>query len=158
MTFSNQGICTGIAALQASDLSGVLATASAIGVVKVPSSGGLSVSGSGDLSIASTVTAHTTRGIAVNAFGQVTSVSATVPSASLPVSSTTAIGAIKVPSTSSPLTVDGNGVLTIGVSGVTAGTGFCKVNVNDQGLVTSAGALTASDLSLIHISEPTRPY
>jgi len=146
LTFSNQGICTGITAIQASDLSGVLATASAVGVVKVPSSGGLSVSGSGDLSLASTVTAHTTRGIAVNAFGQVTSVSATVPSASLPVASTTAVGGIKVPSTSSPLTVDSAGILTIGVSGVTAGTGFTKFNVNDKGLVTSAGAITAAEI------------
>jgi len=146
LTFSNQGICTGIAALQASDLSGVLATSSAVGVVKVPSNGGLSVSGSGDLSLASTVTAHTTRGIAVNAFGQVTSVSATVPSSALPVASTTAIGGIKVPSTSSPLTVDGNGILTIGVSGVTAGTGFTKFNVNDKGLITSAGAITAAEI------------
>ena len=146
LTFSNQGICTGIAALQASDLSGVLATASAVGVVKVPSSGGLSVSGSGDLSLASTVTAHTTRGIAVNAFGQVTSISANVPSANLPVASTTAVGGIKVPSTSSPLTVDSAGILTIGVSGVTAGTGFTKFNVNDKGLVTSAGAITAAEI------------
>jgi len=146
LTFSNQGICTGIAALQASDLSGVLATASAVGVVKVPSSGGLSVSGSGDLSLATTITAFNTRGINVNAFGQVTSVSATVPSASLPVASTTAVGGVKIPSTSSPLTVDGNGVLTIGVSGVTAGTGFTKFNVNDKGLITSAGAITAAEI------------
>jgi len=146
LTFSNQGICTGITSIQASDLSGVLATASAVGVVKVPSSGGLSVSGSGDLSLASTVTAHTTRGIAVNAFGQVTSVSATVPSSALPVASTTAVGGIKVPSTSSPLTVDSAGILTIGVSGVTAGTGFTKFNVNDKGLVTSAGAITAAEI------------
>jgi len=146
LTFSNQGICTGIAALSSSDLSGVLATASAIGVVKVPSSGGLSVSGSGDLSIASTVTAHTTRGIAVNAFGQVTSVSATVPSSALPVGSTSAIGAIKVPSTSSPLAVDGNGVLTIGLSGVTAGTGYTKFNVTDKGIISSASTLSASDI------------
>jgi len=146
LTFSNQGICTGIAALQASDLSGVLATASAIGVVKVPSSGGLSVSGSGDLSLATTITAFNTRGINVNAFGQVLSVSATVPSASLPVASTTAVGGVKIPSTSSPLTVDGNGVLTIGVSGVTAGTGFTKFNVSDKGLVTSASGLDASDI------------
>jgi len=146
LTFSNQGICTGITAIQANDLSGVVATASAIGVVKVPSSGGLSVSGSGDLSLATTVTAFNTRGINVNAFGQVLSVSATVPSASLPVSSTTEVGGIKVPSTSSPLAVDGNGVLTIGLSGVTAGTGFTKFNVSDQGLVTSAGTIEASDI------------
>jgi len=146
LTFSNQGVCTGIAAIQASDLSGVLATSSAVGVVKVPTSGGLTVSGSGDLSLASTVSSHTTRGIAVNAYGQVTSVSATVPSASLPVASTTEVGGIKVPSTSSPLTVDGNGILTIGVSGVTAGTGYTKFNVTDKGIISSAGALAASDI------------
>ena len=146
LTFSNQGICTGISAIQASDLSGVLATASAIGVVKVPSSGGLSVSGSGDLSLATTITAFNTRGINVNAFGQVLSVSATVPSASLPVSSTTAVGGVKIPCTSAPLTIDGNGILSIGLSGVTAGTGFTKFNVSDKGLITNASGLDASDI------------
>ena len=56
VNFNAQGLVTGSASLSSSDLSTVIATSTAIGAVKVPSAGGLSVNGTGEISISATTT------------------------------------------------------------------------------------------------------
>ena len=142
ITYNNEGLITSTAALVASDLPE--ATTSAIGAVSVPTAGGLSVTNLGAISITNSVTAATRSGITFNAQGLITSTVA-LAAADLPVATTTAIGAMKVPTASAPLAVDGNGVLSIADSGIAAGT-YEKVTVNAKGIVTAGADLAAVDI------------
>ena len=151
ITYNNEGLITSTAALVASDLPE--ATTSAIGAVSVPTAGGLSVTNLGAISITNSVTAATKSGITFNAQGLITSTVALV-AADLPVATTTAIGAMKVPTASAPLAVDGNGVLSIADSGVASGT-YGKVTVSTQGIVTSGADLVASDIPSLAASKVT---
>ena len=142
ITYNNEGLITGTAALVASDLPE--ATTSAVGAVSVPSSGGLSVTNLGAVSINNTVTGTTRSGITFNNQGLITG-SVALAGSDLPVATTTVKGAVVVPTGSAPLAVDGNGVLSIADSGVTAGT-HIKITVNAKGLVTGTSTLAASDI------------
>ena len=151
ITYDAQGLITSTAALIASDLPA--ATTSAVGAVSVPTAGGLGVTNLGVLSIANSVTAGTTSGITFDANGLITGTAAIV-GGDLPVATATVIGAIKVPVTSSPLSIDGSGVLTITNSSVSAGT-YESVTVNAQGIVTAGTALSASDIPVLDASKIT---
>ena len=142
ITYNDEGLITATTALVGSDLPE--ATASVVGAVSVPTTGGLAVTNTGALSINNTITAATISGITYNSFGLITGTTALVAN-DLPVATTSAIGAISVPTASAPLAVDGNGVLSIGDSGVSAGE-FTKVTVSTQGIVTAATTLDAADI------------
>jgi len=137
ITYNAQGLITGTVALAASDLP--VATTSAVGGVSVGA--GLSVSGAGALSLATSVTGATVSGITFNNTGQITAATALV-AGDLPVATSSAKGAVQITS-GGGLTVDGSGNLTTSTSGVTAGT-YQSVVVNNKGVVTSGAALTAS--------------
>ena len=151
ITYNSEGLITSTAALVPSDLPE--AEVSNIGAVSVPAAGGLSVTALGAISIANSITAASRSGISFNAFGQITSTQA-LAGTDLPVATVSAIGAVKVPATSSPLAVDGNGVLTIADSGVASGT-YGKVTVSTQGIVTSGADLVASDIPSLAASKIT---
>ena len=142
ITYNNEGLITSTAALVASDLPE--ATASAVGAVSVPSSGGLTVNNLGAISINNSITGTTRSGITFNNQGLITG-SVALSASDLPVATAGNIGGVSIPNSSAPLAVDSNGVLSIGVSGVTAGT-HAKVTVNNQGLVTAGTSLVASDI------------
>jgi len=142
ITYNAQGLITATAALVASDLPE--ATTSAVGAVSVPVSGGLSVTNLGAISINNTVTGATRSGITFNNQGLITATTPLVGS-DLPVATTSVKGAVVIPSGSAPLAVDGNGVLSIADSGVTAGT-HIKVTVSAKGIITGSSTLAASDI------------
>ena len=151
ISYNNQGLITSTAALVSSDLPE--AEVNNIGAVSVPSAGGLSVTALGALSIANSITASNISGITYNSFGQITAVQALVGT-DLPLAGTTTVGAIKVPTTSAPLAVDGNGVLSLNDSGVASGT-YTKVTVSSAGIVTSGSSLIASDVPSLPASKVT---
>ena len=142
ITYNNEGLITSTAALVASDLPE--ATTSAVGAVSVPSSGGLTVNNLGAISINNSITGTTRSGITFNNQGLITG-SVALSASDLPVATAGNIGGVSIPNSSAPLAVDSNGVLSIGVSGVTAGT-HAKVTVNNQGFVTAGTSLVASDI------------
>jgi len=142
ISYDSQGLITATQALAAADLP--LSSASAVGGVSVPSAGGLAVDNLGAISINNTIAAATINGITYSAKGIITSTTALVGS-DLPVATKTAIGAISVPSASSPLQVDGAGVLSLATSGISAGT-YTKVTVASTGIVTAGSSLAASDI------------
>ena len=141
ITYNAQGLITSTAALAASDLP--LATTSAVGGVSISSTGGLAVTNAGVLSIAATTTAGTATKVTFNGFGQVTA-SASLAAGDLPKATASAVGGVSVP-TGGPLSVDGNGALTVSDSGATAGTGT-KLTVNAKGIVTGVANIADSDL------------
>ena len=151
ITYNNEGLITATAALVASDLPE--ATTSAVGAVSVPSSGGLAVTNLGALSINNSVTGTTRSGITFNNQGLITATAA-LQGSDLPVATTTAKGAVVIPTGSAPLTVDGNGVLSIADSGVTAGT-HIKVTVSAKGIITGSSTLAASDIPSLATSKIT---
>ncbi len=141
ISYNAQGLITGTVALAAGDLP--IATTSAVGGVSIASAGGLSVTGAGALSIAATTTGATATKVTFNNFGQITG-TATLAAGDLPLATASAVGGVSVP-TGGPLSVDGNGALTVVDSGVTAGTNT-KVTVDAKGRVTGLAALADSDL------------
>ena len=142
ITYNAQGLITSTAALVASDIPE--ATASAVGGVSVPSAGGLTVNNLGAISINNTITGTTRSGITFSNKGLITG-SVPLVASDLPVATTTAVGAMSVPTTSTPLTVSGAGVLSIANSGVAAGS-YTKVTVSTKGIVTAGTTLVASDV------------
>jgi len=151
ITYNSEGLITATTALVASDLPE--STTTAIGGVSVPTAGGLAVTALGALSMSNSITASTVSGFTFDSHGLITATQALVGS-DLPVSSTTALGAVKVPTASAPITVDGNGVLSLADSGVAAGT-YGKVTVSGKGIVTSASSLVASDIPALPASKVT---
>ena len=141
ITYTAQGLISGIVDLVPSDLP--TATASAAGAASFPSSGGLSITGAGAVSIAATVSGSTVSGITFNNFGQITAASG-LSSSDLPTATASAKGAVSIP-TGGPLSINGSGQVTVSDSGVTAGTGV-KVTVSSKGIVTNLASLADSDL------------
>ncbi len=139
ITFNAQGLITGTVALAAADLP--VATSSAVGGVSVGT--GLSVNGSGVLTLATSVTGATVSGITFNSTGQITAATALIAS-DLPVATTSAKGAVQITS-GGGLTVTGTGELTTSTSGISAGT-FTKLTVNNKGVATAGATLVASDI------------
>lgn len=151
ITYNAQGLITATAALVASDIPE--ATTSAVGGVSVPAAGGLSVTNLGAISIANSVTAATRSGITYNADGLITGTSALAAS-DLPIATTTAVGAMSVPTASAPLAVSGAGVLSLADSGSGTGT-FTKVTVSAKGIVTTGATLAATDIPVLDASKIT---
>ena len=151
ITYTAEGLISSTSALLPSDLPE--AEVAALGAVSVPAAGGLSVTNLGALSIANSISAVTISGLTFNTFGQLTSSGALV-GGDLPVATASIIGAIKVPTASAPLAVDGNGVLSVADSGVTAGT-YEKVTVSAKGIITAGADLAASDIPVLDASKIT---
>jgi hypothetical protein len=151
ITYNNEGLITSTAALVASDIPE--ATTSAVGGVSVPSAGGLTVNNLGAISINNTITGTTRSGITFSNKGLITG-SVPLVASDLPVATTTAVGAMSVPTTSTPLTVSGAGVLSIANSGVAAGS-YTKVTVSTKGIVTAGTTLAASDIPSLATSKIT---
>ena len=137
ITFNAQGLILSTVALGASDLP--IATSSAVGGVSVGT--GLSVNGSGVLSLSNSVTGATVSGITFSNSGQITAATALV-AGDLPTATTGAKGAVQITS-GGGLTVDGSGNLTTSTSGISAGT-YQSITVNNKGVATAGAALTAA--------------
>ncbi len=151
ITYNAEGLITATAALVASDIPE--ATTSAVGGVSVPTAGGLTVNNLGAISINNTITGTTRSGITFSNKGLITG-SVPLVASDLPVATTTAVGAMSVPTTSTPLTVSGAGVLSIANSGVSAGS-YTKVTVSTKGIVTAGTTLAASDIPDLATSKIT---
>ena len=153
ITFNAQGLITSTVALGASDLP--VATSSAVGGVSVGS--GLSVNGSGVLTLSNSVTGATVSGITFDNNGQITAATG-LTAANLPVATTSAKGAVQITS-GGGLTVDGSGNLSTSTSGISAGT-YQSITVNNKGVATAGAALTAGlvpDLPATKITSGTLP-
>ena len=151
ISYNAQGLITGTVALAAADLP--VATTSAVGGVSVGT--GLSVNGSGVLSLSNSVTGATVSGITFSNTGQITAATALV-AGDLPVSTTSAKGAVQITS-GGGLTVDGSGNLSTSTSGISAGT-YQSITVNNKGVATAGAALTAAlipDLAASKITSGT---
>jgi len=142
ISFNSEGLITGTSSILGTELP---IAGTSLGVVSVASNSGLAVTTGGALSLATTTSGQTINGFVYNDFGQITSASS-LSSTDLPKASTTAIGAVKIPTSSSPLAVDASGTLSIAASNVVAGSNYTKFDVNAQGLVTNASSLTGSDI------------
>jgi len=141
ITFDAQGHVTGTSALTASDMP--VATTTTIGAVSAAADSGLTVSGTGALSITNTLTGGTANGITFDGNGLITGTTGLAAS-DLPKATPSAIGGVSTPS-SGGLEVDSAGALSISNSGVVAGT-HAKVTVNARGIVTAGLNLVAADI------------
>jgi hypothetical protein len=140
ITYDAQGHITGAAPLLPADLP--LATATDVGGVSVPATGGLLVSGIGALGHANTVAGGSRSGITYDAHGHIVTAVALV-SSDLPTATSTGAGAASFPGPE--VTVDGTGAVHHTNSGVAAGT-YPKVTVNSTGHVTVGAPLAAADV------------
>ena len=143
--YNAQGLITGVPGdgiVPRADLP--IATDSELGVVEVPTAGGLTVSGTGELSIANTVTGATATKITFDNRGLVTNGEA-LTGADLPRATTTDLGGVIVPDKDggddTPLDIDGDGKITHATSAVT-GT-YTKVTVDKWGHTTVGANLGA---------------
>ena len=148
ISYNAQGLITGTVALAAADLP--VATSSAVGGVSV--STGLTVNGSGALSLTNSVTGATVSGITFNNQGMITAATALV-AGDLPTATTSAKGAVQITS-GGGLTVDGSGNLTTSTSGISAGT-YQSITVNNKGVATAGAALTAALIPSLAASKIT---
>ena len=152
ITFDAQGHITATTALVAADLPE--ATATDIGAVSVPTDSGLTVDAAGQISINNTVTAATAPLITFDEHGLVTG-SSSLTSADLPLATSTAAGAVIVPTTSG-LEVDASGNIFIPDQAQIANAAtFTKVTVNEQGIVTAGTTLAAADIPNISAANLT---
>ena len=125
-----------------------IATDTELGAVFVPTTSGLVVLPTGELDIATTVTAATHTKITYDEHGLVTAGEDLDP-LDLPIATTTTVGAVSVPATdadgATPLDIDGAGQIEHAESGVTPDT-YPKVIVDKYGHVTGGTDLAASDI------------
>jgi len=147
ISFDAQGHVTGAVAIVPSDLP--LATTTAAGIVSVPATSGLTVSGVGALAHANAITAGTRSGVTYDAQGHITAI-APLTGSDLPVATATTLGGVTVPGPS--LTVSGTGALTHNNSGVAPGT-YTKTTVDDKGHVISGSLLVAGDIPPLDASK-----
>ena len=146
ITWDEQGLITGATdPIPPEDLP--IATQTTVGAVSVPADGGLSVTGTGAIGIANTVTPGTNTKITYDRHGLVTA-GEPLEGTDLPLATETTPGAVIVPS----VDADGdtaldinNGSLTHSESGVTPGV-YPKVSVNKYGHVIAGFELEASDI------------
>ena len=157
ISWNAQGLVTGFVPLQGPDLP--VATASNVGGVSVPTAGGLTVSGIGEISIANSILAGTTSGITFDQHGNITSTAALIGT-DLPTATTTQLGAVSVPTANNnPLTISAAGELRLGLNDFPATENLASVDVDEFGLVTGGSTtLTPSqipslDASIINIGQ-----
>jgi hypothetical protein len=142
ISWNEHGLITGaVSPIPVADLP--LATTTSVGAVSVPTSGGLAVDGTGEISIAYTTTPNIVANVAYNEFGQILYVNDIEPG-HLPVATNSTIGAAQYPLTGG-LLVDGNGNVTLGDTSVIPGE-YTKVTVDQQGRVTNGGLIESSDI------------
>ena len=151
ISYNDQGLITSVDPDSTGDVPRAdlpVATTTEVGVVSIPTNGGLDINSTGALSIDNTVSPNTGYKITYNDHGLVTESEGIVP-ADLPEATTTTLGAVKVPATDddgdTPLDIAADGDLTHATSGVTAGT-YEKVTVNKFGHVTAGTDLVADDI------------
>ena len=148
ITYTDQGLISSVADLLPGDIP--LATATDIGGVIVPTSGGMTIALDGSLSITNTVTAATVSGITFDAHGSITGAVALVGT-DLPAATSTALGGVSIPDEG--LVVTGAGALSLGSVGDT-GT-HTKCTVDEYGRVTTGGNLIATDIPDLDASKIT---
>ena len=147
ITYSVEGLIVSVADLAASDLSGAGATTTALGAVSVPTAGALAIDSNSAISLAdvSGLSSGTYVSVTVNAKGQVTSGTTTVPSSAITTATTSVKGGVIVPSDSG-IDVDGSGNISIETqSGLTAGD-YTKVTISTRGIITAATNISGSDI------------
>lgn len=135
-----------------------IATTDTVGVVSIPSDGGLSVSPIGSVTHSNSVSGQTYGGITYDDHGHITGVDASgkIPADDLPTAGTTVdeLGAVYVPATdSNPLQVAADGALThaeVGANGT-----YPKVVVDQYGHVTAGQSLLVDDIPDLPISKIT---
>ena len=144
-----QGLITAATGLVSTDLP--IASDVDLGAVSVPSAGGLSVTGTGELSIDDVIVATSANGTTVNSKGQVTALRP-IQASELPVATATTLGVSKYPA-SGALVVDA----TAGsLSQTAAGTGpHVKVLCDQYGRVTDSLPLTNDDLPALDATKIT---
>ena len=151
ITFTDQGLISavdpdGTGDVPRADLP--IATATEVGVSSIPADGGLTITGTGELSIDNTVTGAQHTKITYDEHGLVTA-GENIGPADLPIATTTTVGAVKVPATDddgdTPLDIAGDGDLTHATSGITAGT-YEKLTIDKYGHVTAGTDLVAGDI------------
>ena len=145
ITYTAQGLISGVADLVATDLPE--ATSSAIGAVKVESGSLLEVSNTGaiDIKDVSGLSAGTYASVTVNAKGQVTAGSASASATNIPTATASAKGGVIVPA-SGGMAVDVSGNLSIATQGSVSAGSYAKVTVNTKGIVTGTGTLADTDI------------
>ena len=150
--YNEQGLIVDTSALEGADLP--IATSLSVGGVSVPAFGGLTVSGTGQLSIGNTISPGTSGGITYDQHGLITAVGAVDPT-DLPIATNTTVGAVKVPTTdNNPVRLDGEGNVTFR-DGVDPGS-YVSVTVDQYGLVTSGSdVLTSSQVPALDASKIT---
>ena len=150
ITYNAQGLITAATGLVGTDLP--VATDVNLGAVSVPASGGLGVTGTGELSIEDVIVATSANGTTVNSKGQVTALLPIQPS-ELPVATSTTLGVAQFP-TVGGLIVDANG--SVSLSQTPAGVGpHTKVLCDQYGRVTEGQALTNDDLPALDATKIT---
>ena len=139
ITYTDQGLISGVADLLPGDIP--LATATDIGGVIVPTSGGMSIALDGSLSITNTLTAATVSGITFDAHGSISAAVALVGT-DLPVANSTDLGAVSIPAEG--LVITGAGALSLDTVGSVGS--HTKCTVDTYGRVTSGAALVSTDI------------
>ena len=141
ISFNSVGLIVGASALVGTDLPP--ATTTTLGGVSVPTSGNLTVTAQGALSIKTVITAATVSGITVNQYGQVVNLTA-LEGSDLPVASSTEIGGISVPA-EGKFDVSTDGALSHKTTPAGGGT-FTKVTLDASGHVTEGASLEKTDI------------
>ena len=141
ISFNAVGLIVGATALVGTDLP--LASATDVGGVKIPATGGLTVTGTGELSIQTVITPTTISGITVNQFGQVVNLVPLVGD-DLPPATNTELGGVIVPA-GGKFSVSTDGSLTHNTTPIGAGT-YTKVTIDASGHVIDGGGLEQADI------------
>ena len=148
ITYTEQGLISGITTpIPAVDLP--VATETELGVVSIPTDGGLAVAGTGAVRINNTVTPGTGTKVTYTDKGLITDSEPLAPE-DIPIATDTTIGGVMVPDldadgSAAPLSVDGTGVLKHDESTVVPGA-YPKVSVDKYGHVVAGMQLDASDI------------
>ena len=151
ISWDSHGLITGATSpIPTADLP--IATNSNVGVVKVPTDGGLAISATGEVSIAYTTAPKIVANVAYNEFGQIIYVTE-LESGHLPIATTNDVGAVKFP-LNGDLLVDADGNVTLIATGVSAGA-YTKVAVDANGRVTNGALLDPSDIPSLPASKIT---
>ena len=156
ISYNEQGLITSVVdPIPPEDLP--LATQTTVGAVMVPATGGLGVTGTGEIFIDNLVTPNTATKVTYDEHGLITNGEDIEPD-DLPIATTTTLGAVIVPSVDADgdtaLDIDAAGLLTHATTGVAPGT-YTKVGVNKYGHVTTGAQLEASDIPELSFDQIT---
>ena len=142
ISYDEQGLITGTTALiPPTDLP--VATTNEVGAVSVPLDGGLSVAGTGAVSIGNDITPGTSAKVTFDQHGLVTAGEDLEPG-DLPVATATALGAVNVPADGG-LSINA-GAVRMQTTGVTAPGPYTKIQCNEFGAITNGSSLITGDI------------